>query len=94
MADTKQSREAKKNADLLRKLQNKLRKQRQDLQRTHDYDLKQKMKEQSSWYETEIKSLNEALDKELSIQKTRYETELKEVQYVIYTYIHCLGQTQ
>ena len=94
MEDSKQAREAKRNADLLRKLQNKLRKQRQDLQRTHKYDLKQKMKEQSMWYETEIKSLNEALDKELSIQKTRYETELKEVQYVICAYIHCLGQTQ
>ena len=82
MADTKQAREAKKNAELLRKLQNKLSKQRQDLQRTHEYDLKQKLKEQSLWYETEIKSLNDALDQELLQQKQIYENELQEVQYV------------
>ena len=90
MSDAKQTREAKKNADLLRKLQNKLRKQRQDLQRTHEYDSKQKLKEQSLWYETEIKSLNKALDQELSLQKQRYETELQEVQYVIIIYIYII----
>ena len=84
MSEERLQMQQKKNADLLRKLQNKLRKQRQDLQRTHEYDLEQKLKEQSLWYETEIKSLNEALDKELSVQRQRYETELQEVQYVLY----------
>eukprot|EP01084_Bolivina_argentea_P252067 423005_1 len=61
------------NAHLLRKLQNKLRKQRHDLQRAHEYDLKQKLQSQSDEYKNEIQSIQS----ELSTQKETHQRELK-----------------
>ena len=80
--------EGKKNQELWRKLQNKLRIQRQDLQRNYQYDLKQKLNEQSIEHEKNIKSLNEKLETELKTKTETYQQELEALRYVIFLYNH------
>eukprot|EP01083_Nonionella_stella_P050397 134058_1 len=69
--------EEKRTAALLRKLQNKLRKQRHDLDRTHQYNLQQKLKEQSDRYENEMQSTQSMLEAELLKQNNSHEEALQ-----------------
>ena len=75
------------NNELMRKLQTKLKKQRQDLQRSHQFELQQKLKEQSEKYEKEVQSLNKKLQSTVQITKLKQKKELNTLRYSIHIFI-------
>ena len=74
---------AKKNADLLRKLQHKLRKQRQDLQRSHQFDVAQQLKDQEQRHQQQLEAFKKSSKSQVEHHHSEHESALETLRFVV-----------